>query len=535
MLIANLRKILIFVLLAIAVTYFTVSNVTKLNATASNELLQSSQRIDEYLQIIHSFISDVSEIGTKYFSVDDVRIDSDMQDLVFNDNNTYNTPDDLTKLNRKLIGIGSYEDVLENSYYINVAYAFDRFFSDISAGFSYITSVSYYSKHDFIYVYSNIGEDYLEKIDYNDEKIKNEKTLQQIENGEDFIWTPVINESYLNEKELVLSVPVYDDDEVEGVIKVNYSLSVIDDIIDNNFYETYLIDENGTIIASNYYKLDDEQFHNVIENKLFGITRGKSIIDYAFNVYKDDWENVNLNYYKFSDYIADDFAMFMYVPIYAYLSIIIIGFVSVFFVGLIAFWLNDVYEKNSVMRNSLSEKYEETSRLKVELEKVATIDFLTKLYNRRSLFDKLEEIRANNLSNQNANFLILIMDIDHFKKINDTYGHIAGDEVLKNVSDTVSKNIRKSDVVCRWGGEEILVVLVNSTLEDGKIVAEKIRHKIHHTITKYENNKIQVTVSVGIKSVEMIGDFDNALTNADVALYKAKQTGRNKIVVYDDI
>lgn len=534
--ITNLRKILIFIAIVIASLYFSFTTVVKLNVRANNELMQSSYRIEEYLDIIYSFINDVGEVGTKYFAVDDVRIDSGLQDLVFNDDNTYNTPDYLMQHNRRLIGVGSKDDVLENAYYINVAYIFDRFFSDISTGFSYITSVSYYSKHDFIYMYSNIGEDYLKKFDFYDQKEKNNQTIKEIQKENDVIWTPVINENYLGEKELVLSVPVYNDSEIEGIININYSLNTIQDIINNNFYETYLINKNGCVISSNYHKANNtDLFPNIIENKLFGITRGKSIIDYAFNIYNNEWVTVNLNYYKFSDKLVDEFVMFMYIPIYTYFSSVIIGVISVVFVGLIAFWLNQVYDKITVMRNRLNDKYDETSKLKVELEKVATVDFLTKLYNRRFLFDKLDEVRKNNASNSDANFVVMIMDIDHFKNVNDTYGHAFGDEVLKTVSNTVAKSIRKSDMVCRWGGEEILVVLVNSDIEDGLLVAKKIKDKVSSTATKSVDTVAKVTLSIGVKEVKMIGDFDKALTDADSALYEAKKTGRNKVVLYENM
>lgn len=534
--ITNLRKILIFIAIVIASLYFSFTTVVKLNVRANNELMQSSYRIEEYLDIIYSFINDVGEVGTKYFAVDDVRIDSGLQDLVFNDDNTYNTPDYLMQHNRRLIGIGSKDDVLENAYYINVAYIFDRFFSDISTGFSYITSVNYYSKHDFVYMYSNIGEDYLKKFDFYDQKEKNNQTIKEIQKGNDVIWTPVINENYLGEKELVLSVPVYNDSEIEGIININYSLNTIQDIINNNFYETYLINKNGYVISSNYHKANNtDLFPNIIENKLFGITRGKSIIDYAFNIYNNEWVTVNLNYYKFSDKLVDEFVMFMYIPIYTYFSSVIIGVISVVFVGLIAFWLNQVYDKITVMRNRLNDKYDETSKLKVELEKVATVDFLTKLYNRRFLFDKLDEVRKNNASNSDANFVVMIMDIDHFKNVNDTYGHAFGDEVLKTVSNTVAKSIRKSDMVCRWGGEEILVVLVNSDIEDGLLVAKKIKDKVSSTATKSVDTVAKVTLSIGVKEVKMIGDFDKALTDADSALYEAKKTGRNKVVLYENM
>lgn len=534
--ITNFRKVLIYILLIFIAIYFTTSNIVSINERANTELTQSSYRVNEYLNIVYNFINDVSQIGSQYFDIDDVKLDSDIENIVFNDDNTYNTPDELMQQNRRLIGIGSKEDVMENLYYINVAYIFDKFFSDISIGFSHITSVSYYSTHNFVYIYSNIGEDYLKTFNFEDEKISNELTIEKFEKGESSIWSPAINKNYLNNKELVLSVPVYNDTKIEGIININYSLDVLQNILNNNFYETYLIDKNGFILASNYVNAYlDGEFSNVIENELFGLTRGKSILDYAFNIFDDDWSTINLNYYKFSDTILDEFVIFMYIPIYTYFSNIIIGLLSVFFIGLIVFWLEQVYGKITHMRNSLNEKYDETSKLKVELEKVATVDFLTKLYNRRFLFGKLDDLRNNNKSNSDANFIILIMDIDHFKKVNDTYGHAFGDEVLKTVSNCVSKNVRKSDLVCRWGGEEILVIIVNSDIKDGLYVAKKIKDKVSSVTTKFENTLVNVTLSIGIKEVKMTDEFDKALTDADAALYHAKKTGRNKIVLYDDI
>lgn len=536
MLISNVRKILIFLILACLGIYFIANSIVNLDMKSYNEMIQSSYRIDEYSQIIYRFANDLSSIGEEYLIAENVRIDEDIYDLVYNSDSTYSTPYDLINSNSRLLGHGTQEYVMKNAHYINLAYIFESFFSDMSTGFANITSVNYYSKHNFIYTYSNVGIDYLEKINFYDEKASYEKIIRELGSSREPVWDFILNSNYLDEKELVLSIPVYGGDVLEGVISINFSTQIIQDIVNNNFYETYLIYEDGTVIASNSSKaILVDQFTNIKDEKLFGSLKGQSIINSAFNIREDDNSTLNSTYYKFSDYILNKFTVFIHVPMYLYFPGALLIFATILVVGKIAFWLDDTYEKSAVIRRELKIKYEETSKLKIELEKVAEVDFLTKLDNRRTLVSKIDKFRKTNITNQNANFVLLIMDIDFFKKVNDRYGHAAGDEVLKKISKTISTSLRKSDIVSRWGGEEILVVIANSNLQEGKIVAEKIRKKVEMISTEYEDNSIKVTLSIGVNILKMTENFDAGLAGADEALYNAKETGRNKVVLYDDI
>ncbi len=172
-------------------------------------------------------------------------------------------------------------------------------------------------------------------------------------------------------------------------------------------------------------------------------------------------------------------------------------------------------------RKELQKKLEEQNEL---LEKLATTDELTKLFNRRMVYSKLEyEIdRAKRYKNPLS---IMMIDIDHFKLVNDKHGHARGDDVLRDVADIISRSTRRTDISGRYGGEEFLVIFPNSNLVESLVVAERIREGVN--AKKYEDG-LRVTISCGVKTFEgeTITDF---LHKADEKLYEAKEQGRNRV------
>lgn len=150
-------------------------------------------------------------------------------------------------------------------------------------------------------------------------------------------------------------------------------------------------------------------------------------------------------------------------------------------------------------------------------------DGLTGIRNRRSMEEDLKKVRKN----YSGETSLILIDVDHFKSINDSYGHNVGDIVLRAVAHNISKSIRPNDIVCRWGGEEFLI-LVNGDRHAARDMAERIRLSV-------ENLPIttgKVTVSAGISMLNKEENFSLAVGCADKALYEAKRNGRNKVLVY---
>ena len=156
-----------------------------------------------------------------------------------------------------------------------------------------------------------------------------------------------------------------------------------------------------------------------------------------------------------------------------------------------------------------------------KMEKETITDELTQVGNRVMLEDITDKANMK-ISNPSA---LIMLDIDHFKNVNDRHGHIVGDNVLKYLADYVRRSVRKNDYVIRYGGEEFLVILNNCTIEEGT----KTINKIRKSVSTDTNSPVPITISAGI--AEYTGDYTTALKLADEALYEAKNSGRNKVVV----
>lgn len=171
---------------------------------------------------------------------------------------------------------------------------------------------------------------------------------------------------------------------------------------------------------------------------------------------------------------------------------------------------------------------------KEELKLLASIDPMTKLYNRRYFSEVSEDIF--NMSKRTDNDISLVMfDIDDFKSVNDTYGHHVGDKVIIGVADILLEHTRKSDIVCRFGGEEYIILLPDTDMESSMQIAESIRKLVENMVITYDQDKkLQVTISVGVAMSDIIEDDDIeiAINRADNALYEAKRSGKNKVRSY---
>ena len=162
--------------------------------------------------------------------------------------------------------------------------------------------------------------------------------------------------------------------------------------------------------------------------------------------------------------------------------------------------------------------------------KLATTDGLTDLYNHR-FFQEQMKICIDDCKRYNRNFSLIMIDIDFFKKFNDTYGHQAGDAVLRGVAHTLKRNVRSSDIVCRYGGEEMAIILKDTAFEEANLIADKICKTIAAKPFKIAaNTEKQVTISLGVSTYPICGlETQEMIEFADRGLYAAKENGRNQV------
>ena len=194
-------------------------------------------------------------------------------------------------------------------------------------------------------------------------------------------------------------------------------------------------------------------------------------------------------------------------------------------------------KKLYIAKRKWIEKYliytlEEESMLLAILEQIeneAMRDGLTGCYNKKSIENFLEKLLQNYIRYRDQPLSIVLFDIDFFKKVNDTYGHLAGDFILKEVAALTKKELRKSDLCGRFGGEEFLIILPHTKAPGALRFAERLREKIQNHSFIYQGRKIPITISLGVTTAGPTDSVISLIDRADQALYQAKTRGRNRV------
>jgi diguanylate cyclase (GGDEF)-like protein len=167
-----------------------------------------------------------------------------------------------------------------------------------------------------------------------------------------------------------------------------------------------------------------------------------------------------------------------------------------------------------------------------ELAILSQTDGLTKLFNRMHWENCLKAEFKRWTRSQNPSCLVMI-DIDHFKNVNDTYGHMVGDEVIRHISGLIRHHVRETDVSGRYGGEEFAVLLADTTLENAQVFSERLRLEIEKSVVSYNDIEVKYTISLGIAEIdESIKNYEAWIECADAALYRSKEAGRNRTTLH---
>ena len=193
--------------------------------------------------------------------------------------------------------------------------------------------------------------------------------------------------------------------------------------------------------------------------------------------------------------------------------------------------IKELQSHRELLEQEVKERTQELEEANQKLRIMSRTDELTGLPNRRDMHESIEN-EISRVSRSHKPFCFIFIDIDHFKKINDTYGHSCGDVVLKSVSQTIRDMLRNYDIVARYGGEEFLVLLPETDLEGATIVAERFRQQVEELSIKYADYIINVTITLGVAQYDGRLGADRSIQMADKALYEGKETGRNKVVVW---
>ncbi len=191
--------------------------------------------------------------------------------------------------------------------------------------------------------------------------------------------------------------------------------------------------------------------------------------------------------------------------------------------------IQNIIENFDIPDANKTEVIKKINFMYTQTRQMSMTDPLTRLFNRRHFETEFErEFKRTKRYNNNLSFAII--DIDFFKKINDTYGHSCGDFILKEAAYIIKENFRQTDGVFRYGGEEFAIILTETPKETAQIPLERLRKKIENYDFYFKEQKIKVTVSIGVTSNTVFETASEMFDDADKALYKAKEQGRNRTV-----
>lgn len=272
-------------------------------------------------------------------------------------------------------------------------------------------------------------------------------------------------------------------------------------LFNNNLkQENQLYDE---FILANI-KYDDKTKYNIIRNQLEGILHNKEFQELEL-ANKDLFIQNQKNIQKY------------------YLIILVL---------FILFTVTSYRQWHLVRKTNkkLNSTIKELNHANYKLEQIARTDPLTKISNRRDMIDKIESEKKR-FSRNGKPFVLIMADIDNFKNVNDKFGHDAGDFILQSVSHLMRSSMREQDVLGRWGGEEFLMLLPETDLEGGYLLAQKILKNVSHTPYIFGSHSISITLTFGVAVYDVFQDIEHCIRRADEAMYEGKNSGKNCVAV----
>lgn len=525
----KLKKPAICILILICNIITFQSKYESLMNDFRNTALSKEDILNRHIDLISGYADFIYEFGSSHFLSGRTGQSKYLSMLKYNAEQNYYHLDAVqeTELALKAGNITGIGPIPESRFLLeelNLALQLNDIFYKLYNKFSDIKYLSYISSHNFINRYPYILSEQFKFSEELKQQIFYTKASPEYNGRRQPVWSPV----YINQttKELIItySIPIYNKDRFMGVVTIDFSNSSFGEMMESR-YESYLVDDLDTVIASG--KMNSLNNQAVQIDRLLNISEG-SLSDMKHgNQYEIDRIG---SYYVYALGLGNaPWSLYFRVPVWSIISQSLFTTLPIMLICLLLLLALSELDKRKRTEKLLKDTIDELKSYQILLESAAKMDFLTTTYNRRGFKEKLNENITENQVNRTP-ICLLIGDIDYFKQYNDTYGHAAGDKVLIKAAEIMKKNVDIGDIVCRWGGEEFLIMLLNKTYEEALEVAEKIRQKIGATVIRLEHSiEINLTITIGVAEFKEEESFDECVSKADRALYIGKEMGRNRV------
>ncbi len=345
---------------------------------------------------------------------------------------------------------------------------------------------------------------------------------ENLENREEVYWSSPYMDLAGKGIMITASYPVDYKGEYIGSISIDFISNKLSEILSEK-YTTFIVDKEGVVFATNIKTVDLSNELKTINDLPIGLSFD-DIKDIKFDeVVKVKGERVIAHQLEGSPYILYQvYPKKMYL-LDAQIDMLPVILIFVFF-AITTLMLHRVRESETKLKETLKE----LECKQEELDYISKNDPLTNIYNRRGLYSELKKIET---TGSLVGSSVILFDIDHFKLVNDTYGHDVGDSVLTEICEVVKSFIGENEIFARYGGEEFIIVSKGTVLEETCQIAENVRAGVEsHNFKTIES----LTISLGVSTFRIKDTNDTWIANADAALYKAKSSGRNKVYYYEN-
>lgn len=534
MLSLNLRKLVLvfFVAAAVGVTFSTNYGIQL--REFGQEAREKRTQINRYIELSRTFIELMTIYGNEYFQ-QSKNIGTELYGLLQYDRRKDSFSLDAaagTKYEKaagNLTGKGRIPEKGINRDELNLALKYNEFFSDFYDRLEGVEWLYYTSENDFINLYPWVPSSEFEY--YKGMKSSDFYRLAEPRNNPHrrALWVPVYLDHAGRGIVVTLSSPIYNGGSFMGVISLDISANKLKELISTD-YESYLIDARNSVIAAGSGTTPDRvpvNFLTVLRENRMGFGRVASaqedIIHRAgrYYMYSSSFDRVPWRFYQMVPVSRLAYRAFIVT-----LPIMLIGV-------LLAFAMHE-FDKLKKTELLLQSSLIELKSYQKLLENAAKLDMLTNTFNRRGFKESFRN-RLAEKDTERPPIAFIIGDIDYFKQFNDTFGHAAGDKVLIAVADTIRKNTGSEDLICRWGGEEFVIVLFGKAYEEALAAAEKIRAEVEGMAIPWEQaTLLKGTMTLGVAEYNYAESIDECVSKADSALYRGKENGRNQVNGYRD-
>jgi len=516
-----------FIIVVIAITfsnqYFSLTN--DIAITAKTKEAQIKRHID----LSKGFIDLITIYGNDYLergAAEDAELYSYLQYDPLSD--SYNL-DAIVGTNYQqkagnITGIGEISQTGIARAEINLALHLNQNFYSVYNKLPDVAWLYYTSSNNFINIYPwTSSKDYAFDENEKDEKFFT-YVLPEKNPLRESVWTPVYLDHAGKGLMVTLSSPIYNKDTFMGAVSLDLTNDRLSEIVRSD-YEIYIIDETDSVMAASM----DIDFENDVIKFAELLKSNPSEIEKLKELKNNEVVKLGRYYIYAVSFNNAPWTMYFRVPVGYVVGKSLLYTLPILIICLLLLFTFNEVEKRKITEVQLKKSLDELTSYQAKLEDAAKYDFLTSTVNRRGLIDIF-----NKLDNELKNQIFFIMgDIDRFKKFNDTHGHAAGDRVLMEIAAIMQRSISKDDVVCRWGGEEFIIMLLNRTSEEAMLIAESIRKEIEATAIPWDNSQeLRATMTFGVAEHDYGDAIESSISKADGAMYVAKSRGRNQVVDY---